>query len=165
MEKKLPAFLLLLFVALKSYASNPIPELIPFTSGYTQPVDIGCCGDNRLFIVERGGKIWIADSKGNKSAAPFLDITMKVNSHGATQGLLGLAFDPAYKSNGYFYVDYTNSKGNVQISRFQVSATDSNTAKTKETKILSVGEPYNNHNGGCIKFGPDGYLYIAMGDG
>jgi glucose/arabinose dehydrogenase len=87
-------------------------------------------------------------------------------SLGSERGLLGLAFDPGYLTNGYFYVNYTNTSGNTQISRFRVSSTNPNRAvKSSEKFILQVQQPFSNHNGGCTRFGPDGYLYIGMGDG
>jgi glucose/arabinose dehydrogenase len=88
-----------------------------------------------------------------------------VNFPGSEQGLLGLAFHPDYANNGYFYVNYTrDGDGNTIVARYSVSA-DPNVANTTGTTILMVEQPYSNHNGGTIKFGPDGYLYIGMGDG
>lgn len=137
------------------------------TAVFTRPVDLAHCGDSRIFIVEQAGKIWIVDSMGQKSATPFLDIDPQVNSSGNEQGLLGLAFHPQYAQNGYFYVYYTqNNGGDTRVSRFSVSATDPNLADpNSELTILEQDQPYSNHNGGCIKFGPDGYLYIGLGDG
>src|SRR6266480_406753 len=98
-----------------TFAQNPALSLQEFSAGYSNPVDIGNCGDNRLFIVERAGKIWICDANGNKSAKPFLNITSKVYSSGSEQGLLGIAFHPDYKTNGYFYVNYINQHQNTTI--------------------------------------------------
>ncbi len=157
---------LLIISITSAQAINPILNLQEFSTGYSNPVDIANCGDNRLFIVERGGKIWICDANGNKSAQPFLDITNKVYSIGSEQGLLGLAFSPNYKTDGYFYVNFIDKNQNTKISRFSVNATDSNKAVvSSQLKLLHISQPYENHNGGCLKFGPDGYLYIAMGDG
>jgi glucose/arabinose dehydrogenase len=140
-------------------------SLVPFSSGYLNPVGIENCGDNRLFIIEQEGKIIICDSMGTRLAQPFLDISDKVIFHGE-RGLLGLAFDPAYAVNGYFYVNYINKSGNTQISRFRVRSDNPNIAiKSSEKFILEVDQPFANHNGGCTHFGPDGYLYIGMGDG
>jgi glucose/arabinose dehydrogenase len=163
--KKLLLIICLLPV-LRLTAQTPDLKLELFSSGYNDPVELAHAGDDRLFIVERAGIIWIADTAGNKGALPFLDIVNRVLSSGGEQGLLGLAFHPDYKTNGYFYVNYTNKKGNTVIARYQVSANDSNKAnKASQQIILSIKQPYTNHNGGCIKFGPDGYLYIATGDG
>lgn len=141
-------------------------SLTNFATGFTRPCDITNCGDDRLFVVEQGGKIWILDKNGVKLATPFLDIDPKVGSNGNEQGLLGLAFDPDYGHNGYFYVNYTDNNGDTKISRFSVSANNPNVAtSTSELILLEAAQPYSNHNGGCLKFGPDGYLYIGLGDG
>ncbi len=128
--------------------------------------------DGRLFIVEQGGSIRIYDLVGGTMlATPF--ITIPVTS-GGERGLLGLAFDPNYADNGHFFVDYTRlvevAPGQLRlfsfVSRFSVSAADPNLADpASELEILQVQQPYDNHNGGWIAFGPDGYLYIAFGDG
>lgn len=151
-----------------SAQNNEIPELkrYPFSKGYESPLGIEHAGDNRLFIVERGGKIWIATLRGKKKAAPFLDISDRITTAGGEQGLLGLAFDPDYKSNGYFYVNYTNPEGDTHISRFKVSDDNPDMAnEDSEIVLLTQEQPFTNHNGGQIKFGPDNYLYIALGDG
>lgn len=136
------------------------------TSGLASPVGITHAGDgsNRLFILEQGGVIRIL-ADGQLLTAPFLDIRSRVGTSGNEQGLLGLAFHPEYAENGLFFVDYTDLDGNTVISRFQVS-TDRNIAEAgSETILLQVKQPYQNHNGGHIIFGPDGYLYIGLGDG
>lgn len=139
--------------------------LVSFSSGYTSPLGIENCGDSRLFIVQQTGQIMICDSAGQKLATPFLDISGRI-LYGGERGLLGLAFDPKYSQNGFFYVNYTNKLGNTQISRFKVSGNDSNKAvRASEQFILQVTQPFANHNGGGIRFGRDGYLYIGMGDG
>jgi glucose/arabinose dehydrogenase len=154
---------LLLFVCV-SFAKAQEFKLMKFSSGYSNMVGLENCGDNRLFVVEQEGKIFICSATGTKDPTPFLDITDRVTFAGE-QGLLGLAFDPAYASNGYFFVNYVNKAGNTQISRFRVS-TDPNIANPNSEKfILSITQPFNNHKGGCTRFGPDGYLYIGMGDG
>src|ERR1044071_3204096 len=99
--KKFSLISSLIIISLAStFAQNPVLSLQSLSTGYSNPVDIANCGDNRLFIVERVGKIWICDANGNKSAQPFLDIHTKVYSSGSEQGLLGLAFHPDYKTNG-----------------------------------------------------------------
>ncbi|MBN8683316.1 MAG: PQQ-dependent sugar dehydrogenase [Chitinophagales bacterium] len=142
-------------------------RLVDFASGFQRPVDITHCGDSRLFIVEQRGIIRIVDSNGVKQTAPFLDIDASVNSTGNEQGLLGLAFHPNYAQNGWFFVHYTqNSGGDTRVSRFSVSANDPGLADpNSELVILEADQPYSNHNGGSLKFGPDGYLYIGIGDG
>ncbi|MGB3074669.1 MAG: PQQ-dependent sugar dehydrogenase [Chitinophagales bacterium] len=149
-------------------AQTVIPELEleDFAEGFNHPLDIQNCGDSRLFIVEQPGKIWIVDENGNKSAEPFIDLTSRVKYDGAEQGLLGLAFHPDYATNGYFYVNYITLEGNTRIARFQVMPNDPNKADPLSQKILlKVKQPFANHNGGCLRFGADGYLYIGLGDG
>lgn len=140
--------------------------LTNFSTGYSRPLDIAHAGDGRLFIVEQGGKIWMADSNGVKSAQPFLDITNLVSAPAGEQGLLGLAFHPDYKSNGYFFVNYTDKTlGNTYVSRFKVTADPNVADPSSEDIVITIVQDFTNHNGGCIKFGDDGYLYIGMGDG
>ncbi|MCS7073389.1 MAG: PQQ-dependent sugar dehydrogenase, partial [Bacteroidia bacterium] len=162
------SFLILLFSAISfcSIAQTQI-TLTQIASGLNKPVGIENCGDDRLFIVEQNGYIEILDPiTGNLNPQPFLDIDAKVGSSGNEQGLLGLAFHPNYKQNGYFFVNYTNNSGNTVIARYSVSVTDSNQANPNSEQILlTITQPYSNHNGGQIVFGPDGYLYIGMGDG
>ncbi len=125
-------------------------------------------GSNRLFILLQKGVILVFPNKEDvKSAEVFLDIVDRVNSAGNEEGLLGLAFDPNFKSNGYFYVYYTaNPPRRSVISRFSVSVSDLNKAdKTSELVLLEISQPYSYHNGGQITFGPEGYLYIGLGDG
>ncbi|MXV13997.1 PQQ-dependent sugar dehydrogenase [Hufsiella ginkgonis] len=129
----------------------------------TSPED----GTNRLFVVEQQGRIQVfANKPGVKIKSAFLDIASKVKS-GGEMGLLGLAFHPDYRSNGYFYVNYT--RGNpleTVISRFKVSTSNPNLADpASETILLTYPQPYSNHNGGKVAFGPDKMLYIAVGDG
>ncbi len=139
---------------------------VPFISNVTKVTDIQNCGDNRLFIVEQGGKIWISDLQGNLLPKPFLSITAQVNDATTEQGLLGLAFSPSFKTDGRFYVNYTRNTNATVISRFTVSDSDPNIADSINEEILdTIVQPYSNHNGGALQFGPDGYLYIALGDG
>ncbi|MEP7317756.1 MAG: PQQ-dependent sugar dehydrogenase [Panacibacter sp.] len=159
----------LFFICICSYslkAQEMTASLITFSSGYNLPLDIQNCKDSRLFIVQKDGKIMIADSTGKKLKTPFLNISNRITTAGEEQGLLGLAFDPNYSTNGYFYVNYVDLNEHTQISRFKVSAANANKANvTSEKFLLNVAQPYANHNGGCMRFGPDGYLYISMGDG
>jgi glucose/arabinose dehydrogenase len=124
-------------------------------------------GTNRLFVVERAGIIKVFPNESNVSATKvFLNITDRVTSGGET-GLLGLAFHPDYENNGYFYVNYTAPNPlHTVISRFQVSSQNPDSVdKNSELILLTYDQPYSNHNGGCVAFGPDGYLYISAGDG
>jgi len=122
---------------------------------------------DRIFIVEQDGLIWVKQrgtSPGTYSL--FLDISASVETGGNEQGLLGMAFDPDYDTNGYFYVNYIRATaGNTIIARHQVSAGDPDIANVTGATIMAFGQPESNHNGGHIAFGPDGYLYIATGDG
>ncbi len=125
-------------------------------------------GDPRLFIVEQPGHIRIVQG-GQLLARPFLDMTDRVAS-GGEEGLLGLAFHPNYASNGYFYVDYThlnNARDTLYtlIERYTVSAAPDSADSASHKLILRIVQPYTNHNGGLVMFGPDGMLYIGMGDG
>lgn len=148
-------------------AQNPVTVgLELFTLGLSNPVAITNAGDERLFVVEQEGYIQILDAEGTVSTAPFLDIHTRVNS-GGEQGLLGLAFDPNYAESGFFYVYYIFGGGNgsSRISRFSVTDNPDSAAEASEQVIYSWPQPYSNHNGGDIHFGPDGYLYIGFGDG
>jgi glucose/arabinose dehydrogenase len=120
-------------------------------------------GDARLFIVEKTGRIRIVKG-GALGAAPFLDLSASV-SGGSEQGLLGLAFDPRYGTTGRFYVDYTDRNGDTRIARYRVSADPDVADPSSGEILLTIDQPYANHNGGQLAFGPDGYLYIGMGDG
>lgn len=146
-------------------AQTPQLQLTQVTTNLTNPVDIAHCGDNRLFVVEQPGYIRVLDSTYKILAPPFLAINTRITS-GGERGLLGLAFHPKYAQNGWFFVNYTDRNGHTQVSRFSVRPDNPNVADpTSELPILKVEQPYPNHNGGCLKFGQDGYLYIGMGDG
>jgi glucose/arabinose dehydrogenase len=152
-------------------ATNFDPSSVVFRevmSGLTQPIFIANAGDgsNRLFIVERAGRIWIF-ANGALVPAPFLDIRSIVNSSGAEQGLLSLAFHPNYEANGQFYIAYTDQNGSLILSRLVRSATNPDLANANSgTTILTIPHPtFQNHNGGTLAFGPDGYLYWSVGDG
>jgi uncharacterized protein (TIGR03437 family) len=143
-------------------------QLVQILSGLSSPVYVTSArdGSNRLFIVEQPGRIKILPPGATATLpTPFLDITAKV-AFGGERGLLGLAFHPQYKTNRRFFVNYTRqSDGATVVSEFKVSTSDPNVAETEERVIITIGQPFSNHNGGWIDFGPDGYLYIAMGDG
>ena len=135
--------------------------------GLESPVDLANAADGsgRLFILEQSGAIKILDQE-SLLTTPFLDIRGRVGSESSEQGLLGLAFHPQYTQNGYFFINYTNRGGDTVIARYQVSGTDKNIAKPESEKIiLTISQPFANHNGGMLAFGPDGYLYVGTGDG
>lgn len=136
---------------------------------FDNPVDLQHAGDgtNRIFVVSQKGLIYVfKNAPSVKSAKIFLDIRDKVK-YGGELGLLGLAFHPDYKNNGYFYVNYTTSDPlRSIIARYTVHSKNRNSANKKSEHILfQLNQPYSNHNGGQLAFGPDGYLYIAFGDG
>lgn len=151
-------------------STKPQLALVSFVSGLTAPVGLEAPNDGtgRLFVVEQGGTIRIIQQNGALSPTAFLDITAKVES-GGEKGLLGLAFHPNYISNGRFFVNYTHRTGTqlqTFISEFHVSTTDPNLADPTERQLLVVDQPFDNHNGGQLAFGPvDGFLYIGLGDG
>jgi glucose/arabinose dehydrogenase len=120
-------------------------------------------GDPRLFIVEKGGTIRIVEN-GALLPNPFLDISGQVST-GSEQGLLGLAFHPQYATNGRFVVHYTDAAGDTRVSGFRVSGDPDVADAASEVSILDADQPFPNHNGGQVLFGPDGHLYIMLGDG
>jgi glucose/arabinose dehydrogenase len=136
---------------------------------FNRPVGVYTAGDgtNRLFVLEQQGVIKVFDNNENVNEFEiFLDIQANTSSI-SEQGLLGLAFHPDYELNGYFYVYYTDLiTENSIISRFKVNSSNMNNGnESSEVRLLSIPQPFRNHNGGQIQFGPDGYLYIALGDG
>jgi glucose/arabinose dehydrogenase len=133
-------------------------------SGLNRPVDIQSArdGSGRLFIIEKYGVIRIYED-GQLLAEPFLNIDDRVNDRGNEMGLLGLAFHPDYDQNGYFYVNYTGVGGHTFISRFQAQSDIAD--PLSEKILLTVNQPFPNHNGGAVVFGPDGLLYLGLGDG
>lgn len=137
-------------------------------SGFNRPVAITHAGDgsNRLFVVEQHSGLIRIIKNGSVLPTPFLNIGNLV-SKGGEQGLLGLAFHPQYQTNGLFYVYYTDlvGVGNSVVARYRVSANPDVADPASAVQVLYVTQPYANHNGGTIAFGPDGYLYISLGDG
>ncbi|HUP51908.1 MAG TPA: PQQ-dependent sugar dehydrogenase, partial [Longimicrobiales bacterium] len=121
-------------------------------------------GDDRLFVVERGGRVVIVDNSV-ALPQPFLDVSSLITA-GGEQGLLGLAFHPDYASSGHFFVNYTDADdASTEVVRYTVSADPDVADPDSDVTVISVDQPYTNHNGGMIAFGPDGMLYIGMGDG
>ncbi|MFK5983363.1 MAG: PQQ-dependent sugar dehydrogenase [Flavobacteriaceae bacterium] len=165
--KKITLSLLALLITTITYSQEVIIDL--FANGFSNPTDLQNAGDDRLFVTEKAGEIKILNTNGTINPTPFLDINSIVIDPGGSydeRGLLGLAFHPDYTNNGYFYVYYINNSGDTQVSRFSVDAGNPDIADpASEFQLLSVSQPFTNHNGGCMQFGPDGYLYIGMGDG
>ncbi len=147
--------------------AQPTVSLEFVAAGFSSPIDIVSAGDARLFIAQQGGRIRIIDGNGALTSKTFLDISDRVSQAGGEQGLLGLVFDPLYAQNGFFYVNYINGSGNgtTRISRFNVTGDADSAAKSSEVILFSVAQPYDNHNGGDLALGPDGFLYIGLGDG
>ena len=133
-------------------------------SGLERPVDLQPDGSGRLFVIEKRGRIRIIEND-QLLDAPFVDITDRVGSSGNEQGLLGLAFHPQYSQNGRFFVNYTDTNGDTVIARFQVTGDPNVADPNSEMELLGVDQPFANHNGGALVFGPDGYLYAGLGDG
>ena len=161
--KKLINYLAMIFICYNSSFSQSV-LLESFGPSFNSPVEIKNAGDERLFVVEKSGKIKILNQNGSVNSTPFLDIEDRVSTNANERGLLGLAFHPNYPENPFFFVNYTNNSGATTISKFSVSA-NQDIANDSETILLEINQPYANHNGGCINFGPDGNLYIGMGDG
>ncbi len=150
-------------------SGTPAIALTPFVSGFSAPIDFQTPddGSGRIFIVQQSGTIRII-SGGALLATPFLDISSRVNFDSGEQGLLGLAFHPSYSQNRRFYLDYTRTfNGQMQtvIAEYQLSADPNVADPASERILLTFNQPSPNHKGGQLAFGPDGFLYIAVGDG
>ena len=154
---------LLLTILLSTFAHAAV-VLEPVATGLNSPVAITHAGDSRLFITQQSGQVMIHDGTGIRPT-PFLDVSNLITT-GNERGLLSVAFHPQYQQNGAFYVNYTNTGGHTVIARYLRSAGDPNRADASSGRvILTIEQPFANHNGGQLQFGPDGYLYIGMGDG
>ncbi len=175
--KRVIFVLLLLITAVPAFAQDAAPNpaatrFVEVASGFRRPLYMTNAGDgsNRLFVVEQGGRIFIIEND-QRLETPFLDLTQIVsrdaNQSGYSErGLLGLAFHPDYENNGFFYVNYTDLNGDTVIARYNVSADDPNLADPDSgVTLLTADQPFPNHNGGELAFGPDGHLYIGLGDG
>ncbi len=161
--KKILSLSLLLFL------TNAISQTIAiqsFATGFSTAVEIAHpANDARLFVVQKAGLIRILNSNGTINATPFLNVSSLTISNNE-RGLLGMCFHPNYATNGKFYINYTRaSDGATIIAGYTVSAANPNIANTTATILMTIAQPYANHNGGSLKFGPDGFLYIGMGDG
>jgi len=156
--------LLPLILAAVVAQAEPSITLQPVATGLGEIVSITHAGDNRLFLTQQNGLVRIYDGT-QILPEPFLDIRHLTVSENE-RGLLSIAFHPFYAQNGLFYVNYTNTSGNTVVARYSVSPQDPNRANHESAvPILGVVQPFANHNGGQMQFGPDGYLYIGMGDG
>ena len=146
----------------------PLTGTLHFTtvaSGLDQPLFLTSPpGDARLFVVERTGRIRVIKA-GVLQPRPFLDVTARITSAGGEQGLLGLAFAPDYATSGRFYVDYTDVNGDTRVMRYAVSSDPDSADPASAQVVLAQAQPFSNHNGGMLAFGPDGMLYVGLGDG
>lgn len=136
-------------------------------NGLDKPTEITSArdGSGRVFVLEQVGRIRILQN-GELLQTPFLDIRNIVGSDASERGLLGLAFHANYAENGLFFINYTDKDGNTRIARYNVSAADPNQADPdSRLELIRIQQPYGNHNGGSLVFGPDGYLYAGLGDG
>ncbi|PMP74136.1 MAG: glucose dehydrogenase, partial [Roseiflexus castenholzii] len=149
---------------LPTASQMPQIALQQIVEGFDRPLHITHAGDGsgRLFVVEKVGRIRIVRN-GQALPEPFLDITDRVGARANEQGLLSVAFHPRYRENGWLFVNYTDTEGNTVVSRF--SAEGDRADPSSEEVVLTIEQPFANHNGGLIVFGPDGMLYVGMGDG
>ncbi len=157
----------LLFIAFELAAQSPVElELVQWASGLETALYLTNCGDDRLFVVRQYGAINIITDSNTVLPTPFLDISSQVLYNGE-RGLLGMAFDPDYESNGHFYLNYTTGTGNgtTRISRFTVGSNPNLADPASEVILLTLPQPDPIHQSGSLLFGPDGYLYVALGDG
>ncbi len=149
---------------------DPQIQLVRVAEGFTIPVNIAFPPDDsaRMFVVEMGGFIRIVEPNGAINPTPFLDLSHTVSQRPGQQGLLGLAFHPDFAENGKFYVHYNHlyANGAITVSEFLVDPNDPNVAdSSSERVLLTIDKPFPQHNGGTLRFGSDGYLYISTGDG
>jgi len=135
-----------------------------FADGFESPTEIVNAGDQRLFVVEQNGHIKILNVDGTTQESDFLNISSLVSFSGE-KGLLGLAFHPDYANNGYFYVNYVNPNNETVVARYSRGSSAGLADPESALIMLTVAQPFDNHKGGCLRFGSDGYLYIGMGDG
>lgn len=135
----------------------------PVAAGFAKPTDLADAGDF-LLIVEQAGIVRMIQG-GQVREQPFMDISRRVGSSGSEQGLLGIALDPEFTANGIFYLNYTDRNGDTVVSRFRRSGDGLSGDPDSEQVLLQVDQPFANHNGGDLEFGPDGMLYIGLGDG
>ena len=165
------ALALLVLPATPAPAADPRNVTVGFyriSSGLGFPPAIGAPNDgsNRYFVTERPGRVRVRVTNVGVLSKPYLDITGRVLDDGSEQGLLGIAFHPSFKTNGLFFVTYTDGQGDLRVSRFASTPRYNDVRAATEIVLLEVPHPtYQNHNGGMLVFGKDGYLYISTGDG
>lgn len=151
-------------------APNDLADLsfgiAPLVEGFRRPTHVTSAGDGsgRLFVTEQAGTIWVVRD-GERLPDPFLDITSLVGANGNEQGLLSVAFHPGYAENGRLFVNYTGRGGETVVAEYAVSDDPDRADAGSARVLLTIAQPAPNHNGGLLKFGPDGYLYIGTGDG
>ncbi|MBV9582051.1 MAG: PQQ-dependent sugar dehydrogenase [Chloroflexi bacterium] len=141
-------------------------SLAPVIKGLTEPTLVAWPpdGSNRMFVLERAGRVRVADADGTLHPTPFLDISDNTSTS-TEEGLIGLAFDPNYSQNGYMYIDYTANDASVNIVRYTVAPGQPNQVDpSTATTVMSIPKRSKFHNGGTLAFGPDGYLYVSVGD-
>ena len=166
----LASFCLLATIGLISRAekSEPVskPDVKLVEIGrFEEPVHVTSPpGDERVFVVERKGRVWLLDRSGRR-ARPFLDISRRVSAKGLEEGLLSIAFAPDYARSGLFYVDYTDLQRRTIVEEFRRSANPNVADPRTARRVLVIPNPTDRHHGGLVLFGPDGYLYISQGDG
>jgi glucose/arabinose dehydrogenase len=139
-----------------------LEEVVEVPGGPLAVVNAGD-GSRRLFVVSQTGQIWVVKG-GRRTARPFLDVAGQVTT-GGERGLLGLAFHPQYPDDPRFFIDYTDARGNTVVSQWRVSSNPDRASAGSEKALVHVDQPFANHNGGALQFGPDGDLYISLGDG
>lgn len=163
--KKLTSILAFLLIFHVAATADSLPRAVKIIDNLAEPVFLTAPAGSTdaLYILEKAGRIMIYDRQTRKvRPTPFLDIRRQINIKMNEQGLLGMAFSPDYKTDHRFYLYYTDTQGDTQVSRFTVAK---NNGEIAEEKLLSIPQDFRNHNGGWIGFGPDNYLYIALGDG
>ena len=147
-----------IFLSAQAFTLAPLPHEFVF------PVDLAYTEDGRTFVVEQRGRIKVIEADGTLNDVTFLNIGSNI-SFGGERGLLGVAFHPNFEENGLLYANYTNTAGTTIISSFRFEPSEIRVNVSSENILLRVAQPFGNHNGGCLKFGPDGHLYIGLGDG
>lgn len=164
MKLILSALLFYLLLTCVAQAQVPGVELHEFAAGFIRPTDVVSAGDDRLYVAEMGGTIRIVEGTGTVRAVPFLDISSRVANPQWT-GIFGVAFHPAFQSNGFFFVKYIRSDASLVVSRFQRDAILNDYADPATERVIFTLPNATGHLGGTLAFGPDGYLYIPIGDG